>query len=217
MNHENSITVHGSASASAVPDTMSLSLAVENHHAQAAQAFEQVSAGAHALITAVLSVAPETNLSTSGVTLSARTAWRDEMNVLLGYDASTTLEATAVPLEAISAVLAAAVETGGDDLRIHSLRSEVSDPISALRAARELAFSDAHSKAAELAQLAGRQLGQALQIRESGPDSAVPLQRAGLRAMAAKSMPVIAGSQELVVNLEIKWELLDHGQAPAED
>ena len=207
-----SITVTGTASAPAVPDIMAISLSVTSHHAQAAEAFALAAAAAGAVIAAVASADPAAELSTTGITLTARTTWRNEEAVLLGYDAETTIEATNLAVDAVATVLSAAVGAGGDALRIHSLRAEVSDPASALETARELAFADARAKAEQLSGLAGARLGAALQVRESAHEPALPLQRAKSVAMAASSMPVVAGRRDLSVALEVTWELLSAGR-----
>lgn len=207
-----SITVTGTASASAVPDIMAISLSVGSHHAQAAEAFAQASGSAGAVIAAVGTADPAAELSTTGITLAARTTWRNEEALLLGYDAETTIEATNLAVEAVSRVLSAAVGAGGDALRIHSLRAVVSDPTLALETARALAFADARAKAEHLSLLAGARLGDVLEVRESAQEPAVPLRRAKAIAMAAASMPVVAGLRDLSVALEVTWELLSAGE-----
>lgn len=216
MNRPPAITVHGTASASAVPDVMAISLTVQIHHGQAAEAFELASVRAGEVIAAVLVAAPDANLATTGIGLAARTTWRNEQSVPDGYDAETTIEATDLAVDTVTWVLAAAVAAGGDALRIHSMRAEVSDPGDALAIARTSAFADAHSKAQHLALLAGARLGHALLIRECTDEPALPLQRTKSTRLAAESMPVVAGQRELVVTLEVQWELLfDDPGSPA--
>ncbi|MBV1780885.1 SIMPL domain-containing protein [Paeniglutamicibacter sp. ABSL32-1] len=215
MNRPAAITVHGTASAPAVPDVMAISLTIHLHHGQAAEAFDLAAVRAREVIAAVLVAAPGANLATTGIGLMARTSWRNEESVADGYDAETTIEARELAVDAVTWVLAAAVAAGGDALRIHSLRAEVSDPGTALKAARESAFADARSKAAHLAALAGARLGAALLIREVGDAPVEPLQRAKAVALAAESMPVVAGRRELSVTLEVQWELLTRDSGPA--
>lgn len=215
MKRPPAITVRGTASAPAVPDVMAISLTVQMHHGQAAEAFGLASERAREVIEAVLVAAPGANLATTGISLAARTAWRNEESVLDGYDAETTIEATDLALDTVTWVLAAAVAAGGDALRIHSMRAEVSDGADALRTARESAFADARSKAEHLASLAGARLGPALMVRECSDEPALPLQRTKSTQFSAQSMPVVAGRRELSVTLEVKWELLadDRGRA----
>lgn len=215
MSRHRAITVHGTASAPAVPDTMTISLTIQVHHGQAAEAFDLASVRAREVIAAVLVAAPGANLATTGIGLSARTAWRNEASVPDGYDADTSIEAGDLAVDAVTWVLAAAVAAGGDALRIHSLRAEVSDPGAALAEARDLAFAEARAKAEQLARLAGARLGPALLIREVADQPALPLQRAKATLLAADSMPVVAGRRELSVTLEVGWELLPGDRDPS--
>ena len=152
---------------------------------------------------------PGAKLSTTGIGLRARTVWRNDENVLAGYEADTTLRLTHVGIEQVSEVLGAAVAAGGDALRIHSVQAEVSDPSLAYATARDLAFADARAKAEQLAALAGCTLGKALRVKETTQGSPLPILRVKAADMAASSMPVVAGEQELSANVEVCWELLD--------
>lgn len=207
MRRTPAITVRGTASATAVPDVMGISLTVQVHHAQAAEAFGLASERARDVIEAVLVAAPGANLATTGIALAARNAWRNEESVLDGYDAETNIEASELTTDNVTWVLAAAVAAGGDALRIHSMNAEVSDAADALRAARESAFADARSKAEHLASLAGARLGPVLLVREVAGEPVLPLQRTKSTQFAAESMPVVAGRRQLSVTLEIRWEL----------
>lgn len=208
MGKKNSITMFGSAAVAAVPDTMSLSLGVEARHDQAEGAYALAAARARDLVDALRASAPHATLSTTGIGLRARTAWRNDENVLVGYEADTTLQLTRLGIDDVSRVLAAAVAAGGDALRINSVLAEVSDPAAAYASARELAFADAKAKAAQLAGLAGCSLGRTLAITESTPGHGLPVFRAKAADGVAASMPVVAGEQELSANLEVRWELL---------
>lgn len=217
MSKTPTITVAGTGSAWAVPDVMNISFTLQAHHLQGASAFALASDSARDVISAVRGAAPTAGLSTTGITLAARSTWRDEVSVLVGYDAETTLEAVGLSVDSVPAVLAAAVAAGGDALRIHSLRAEVSDPSSVLVEARDAAFSDARSKAEQLAQLARVRLGAVQRIRELADAPAFPLMRVKASAMAASPMPVVAGRKDLAVHLEVVWLVVPPapGQPPA--
>lgn len=209
MNRTPTITVTGTAVASAIPDAMGICLTVHAHHEQAAESFSRASASARDVIEAILGVAPNASLATKGITLAPRTTWRNEESMMIGYDAQTTLEATGLAVDAVGPVPSAAVDAGGDCLRIDSLRAEVSDPGPALTRARELAYADALATARHLALLAGARLGAPLRLRECPEDTPAPrIQRVMASPMAAESMPVVAGSRELSVVLEVQWELI---------
>lgn len=207
MSKKNSITMTGSASVSAVPDRMSISLVVEARHDQAQGAYSLVAQRSTEVIAALTQSAPQSKLSTTGIGLRTRTSWKNEENVVIGYEADTSLQLADLKVTEISAVLSAALSVGGDYLRINSLTAEVSDPTPAQVRARELAFTDVHTKATQLAQLADSSLGKVLSIKETYGATPGPVLRAKAAVMAEASMPVVAGEQELSVHLEVSWEL----------
>lgn len=214
MKRTPTITVRGTASASVVPDVMGISLTVQVHHAQAAEAFGLASERAREVIEAVLVAAPGATLATTGIALAARNAWRNEESVPDGYDAETNIEASDLATDNVTWVLAAAVAAGGDALRIHSMNAEVSDAADALRTARESAFTDARSKAEHLASLAGARLGTVLLVGEVAGEPVLPLQRTKSTQSSAQSMPVVAGRRQLSVTLEVRWELIADDPSP---
>ncbi|MGL3807975.1 SIMPL domain-containing protein [Paeniglutamicibacter sp. R2-26] len=211
MSTTNSITVFGSATAGAVPDTMAVTLGVEARHDRAEGAYSLAASRAGDLVATLQDAAPGARLSTTGIGLRARTVWRNDENVLAGYEADTTLRLAQVDIARVSGVLGAAVAAGGDALRIHSVQAEVSDPSLAWSAARDSAFAEARAKAEQLAALAGCTLGKALRVKEVTQDGALPVLRVKAADMAAASMPVAAGEQELTATLEVRWELLERG------
>lgn len=214
MNPTPTITVTGAAATSAIPDAMGISLTVHAHHEHGVESLARASASAREVIAAILEVAPNASLATTGITLAPRTNWRNDESVMIGYDAQTTLAATGLAVDAVGLVLLAAVDAGGDSLRIDSLRADLTDPSLALEKARELAYADALAKAGHLALLASVRLGAPLRIREF-PEAPPPhFKRVTESPMAAKSMPVVAGSRELAVALEVQWELVADAQEP---
>ncbi|PQZ92816.1 hypothetical protein CQ018_10045 [Arthrobacter sp. MYb227] len=208
MSKKKFITMNGSATVSEVPDLMSISLAIEARHDQAQGAYSLVAQRSTDMISALSSHTPLVKLATTGIGLRSRTSWHNEENVVVGYEADTSLQLTGVGIEEVSEVLAVALAAGGDYLRINSVTAEVSDPLPAQYQARELAFNDARAKAKQLAALAGCSLGSTLSVKEIRGAVPGPVLRAKAAVMAESSMPVVAGEQELSVHVEVSWELI---------
>lgn len=207
MSKKNVITMTGSASVAAVPDLMSISLTVEARHDRAQDAYVLAAQRSSQVVAALSASAPRAKLSTTGIGLRSRTSWRNEENVVIGYEADSTLQLSQLELAQVSEVLSAAVAAGGDGLRIDSVSAEVSDPTTAQDQAREFAYANARAKAEQLATLAGCSLGRTLSIKENQAGSPTPIIRVKATTMAASSMPIIAGEQEQSVHLEVSWEL----------
>lgn len=208
MNQPNhTVTTNGSATIAAVPDLAIITLAVECRHPEAKGAFDAAGAAAQRVLGAVAEVAPDALLGTRGVGLRAETAWHDDQTVLTGYLSDSTLLVSGLPVQKASAVLDAAVAAGANDVRIQSLEYELADANEAANAARDEAFADARAKAEQLARLAGRKLGAAVLIQETGQGHISPLRKAS-RDMMAASMPVLAGETEIGAGVTVTWELI---------
>jgi len=99
--------------------------------------------------------------------------------------------------------VAACVEAGGDEARLQSASFEHSDPAALLVSARDSAFADAQARAAQLAALAGRDLGPVQRILEGEP-AWVPLRRSKTLAMASMP-PIDAGTSDVSVAVTVTW------------
>lgn len=101
-------------------------------------------------------------------------------------------------------VVTAALGAAGDRARLHGLQVLVSDPHAAARDARAAAFADARDRAEQYAALAGRALGELLELTES-PGRGTPVGRA-FKAMAAEAaMPVDGGTEEIEAYVTTTW------------
>ena len=106
----------------------------------------------------------------------------------------------------VGAVLKACADAVGNTFRLESLRLTVQDPAALEDQARKAAYDDARRQASELAQLAGRDLGQVVAIDQ-------PDQRGGPAPMARMAMSagdgggVEAGQHSVEVRLRVRWSL----------
>jgi uncharacterized protein YggE len=110
-----------------------------------------------------------------------------------------------------AAVIARAVEAGGDDVRLGGLNLTVADRADLLIRAREAAWDDALDRARRYAARAERALGPVLEITENA--SATPEPRGDIRFVAARSaapgapVPVEYGEHEVTADLRATWQL----------
>jgi uncharacterized protein len=192
------VTVTGSASASAVPDRASLSLGVQSRRPTAQSAMAVVDERAATLVGALRDAgARDGDLRTTGLSL-----WFDqgEREHVASYTVSV-----AVPADDVARFVDAAAEVAGDELTMNGVSFSVGDPGSVLAPLRELAVADARAKAEALATAAGCELGRVVAIVEGGGGGAVPMPKGALRAMAA---PIEAGSETLSLQVTVSYELL---------
>jgi uncharacterized protein YggE len=214
-----STTTFGRGVVRAVPDLIRLTLSVESRAGTVAGAYgragDRVSAVVAALRTAGVS---DADMATSGLSVRTETVYTDNgRNEIVGYLASTGLsvslrEGTGTdPAETV----AAAVNAGGDDVRLGGLTRGIADPAPLLEQARDAAYDDAKAKAEQYATRAGVRLGAVLQITE---DTSAPSSRAYdisaemdsspmLMARASSPVPVVPGETEVGASVRVTWAL----------
>ena len=150
---------------------------------------------------------PESSLSTSGVSLNPV---YDDYPTVAGFVAAVQLTGRTRDIGAVGGLLTTLVTAGGDAARVHGVSFAHSDP-SALRArARSAAWADAAERAAQLAVLAGRELGEVVAVDETAGQASPPgPMRMAAMAEAAPGggMPVDAGEGSVVVRLTVGWSL----------
>ncbi|MFI1919740.1 SIMPL domain-containing protein [Nocardia sp. NPDC020380] len=218
------ITMFGSGRASAAPDLMRVTISIETRADTVALAYSQAGERADAVIAALRGDAvPGRDITTTGLSVRSETVWTEgNRERLVGYVASTALTVTLRNIAAPSgsgksasaepaAIIAHAVEAGGDDVRLGGLTLGVADEESLLVAARDAAWDHALGKAEQYAHRAGRTLGAVLEITENTSDVHVPRPRI---AFAAKAMPAEGaaiplefGESELSADIRVTWQL----------
>jgi uncharacterized protein YggE len=128
---------------------------------------------------------------------------------LVGYAFTHTVSATLRDLGTAPRVLDAALAAGGDDAVLQGVSFALEDDGEARRAARDHAFGDAQARAAQLARLAGLQLGPALAIEELAPDDGPPVMLAAARVsrMDAGGPPIAVGQVTTTVTVAVRFAL----------
>lgn len=204
------ITVTGEGTAEAVPDLLTLTLAVEVRRDAAGAAYDDAGEVASAVTGALRgNGVAERDLRTSGLNLRAELVWAENQGQkVTGYVASTTLVARVSPPSAAPAAISAAVAAGGDSLRINGIEQGFTDSSAVAALAQEAAWREAEAKAARFAALASARLGQVLSI-DQRPEhgSPVPMMGDVKRAFATQGVAIEAGSVAVSANVVVQWEL----------
>jgi uncharacterized protein YggE len=204
------ITVTGEGTAEAVPDLLTLTLAVEVRRDAAGAAYDDAGEATSAVTDALRQHGVAgLDLRTSGLNLRAELVWAENQGQkVTGYVASATLVARVSPPTAAPAAISAAVAAGGDSLRINGIEQGFTASSAVAAQAQETAWREAEAKAARFAALAGARLGQVLSI-DQRPEhgSPVPMMGDMKRAFASEGVAIEAGSVAVSASVMVQWEL----------
>jgi uncharacterized protein len=203
-----SITVVGSGTAAARPDTAEVSAGVVTQAATAAQALAQNTAGMEKVIKAVTAAGiAEKDIQTTNVSvIPQRRQGRQEPQPpdIVGYEVSNQVRIKVRDLTVLGRLLDALVGQGANALG--GISFSVGEAAPVLDQARTNAMADARRKAEVYARAAGATLGPLLSIREG----AAPVPRFGgemPRMMAASPVPVAPGEQEFQASITVTYAL----------
>lgn len=218
-----SITIYGSGSATGTPDLMRVTMSIETRADTVALAYAAAGERTTALAESLRGDSvPGRDISTSGLSVRTDTVWTEaNREQVIGYVASTSLTVTLRDIAAPeksdansgpAAIIAHAVDAGGDDVRLGGLTLTVSDPESMLTRARDAAWDHALDKAEQYARRAGRRLGPVLEITEDTSGPSIPMPRIAFAAAksdmgGAPPIPVELGESELNATIKVTWQL----------
>ncbi|MFC9354375.1 SIMPL domain-containing protein [Arthrobacter sp. NPDC057013] len=204
------VTVTGFGTAEAAPDLLTLSVGVECRRDDAGDAYA-AAGGASAAVTAALRSRGVENrdIRTSGLNVRADVVWQEGRGQqVTGYVASSMLSVRLRDLSAGSGAIAAAVEAGGNDVRLDGVQLGFADAAAGMALARDAAWADARAAAAQFAALAGAELGEVVCVRQH-PVPSAPVPVGGMqRAFATDSMTVEPGESGVSASVTVEWELL---------
>lgn len=202
------ITVIGHGATTAAVDQVELDLGIEVLRTDAGQAFE----AAAATVTRVLAILADAGVDsrsvrTSNLRLGPKTQWIDNAEQLMGYVAGQQLLATVQGLDGLSRLLTDVATAGLEGVRFDGLSFATSDPSEARAKARELAMLDARIKAGQLAELAGKSLGEVESIAEVVDGGGQrPMVKMELMRSAA-DMPIATGDADISAALRVVFQI----------
>jgi uncharacterized protein YggE len=121
---------------------------------------------------------------------------------LAGFRVRNTVRVTTTALDGLGELISAATAVLGDLAEIYGLAFEVSDPAPLEAQARSRAWSLAHDRARQIADLAGARLGKAVEVRETHRYDQ------GMYAMdlaSPRGAPIETGAASVEVYLQVRF------------
>jgi len=191
------LTVTGTGSVAAVPDTTLIRLSAVHRAGSLAEALS----GAESARGEVVAAAGDLVVST--VNLSV---WPfHEERQPAGFEARHSLTIAAGDLATANDLLSRLATEVGDRLTVDGVDLTVGDPSEVVVQAREAAFADARSKAEHLAGLADARLVQVEAVAEGG--ASAPMPGGGFAAMSKADVGLQPGETRISASLTVTWSV----------
>lgn len=213
MMRPETISVTGTGRSNVAPDRVTFTLGVQTLAATVDQAVNENNQRIAAVVAALKKAgAGEQEIRTSNFSVYPQQDYSQQSQLprITGYQVTNNVTVTRENVTDAGRLLQAAVNAGVNTAS--GLTFVVSDPAKGRSEGLKAAFEDARTKAAVLAQAAGRTLGRALIINEGSEAQPGPRPMAMQgRAMMAKAevgeVPVEAGNQELSFTVSVVFEM----------
>ncbi len=207
-----SISVDAVGKVTALPDIASVSIGVKTEKKSIADAQKENSLKMNAIIEKLqqLGVAKE-DIQTSQYSIDPAYDYPDGKEILRGYEVRQDVDVKVRKLDSISDILASAASLGAN--QIGGIGFTIDDPETLRQQARLKGIEAAKKKAQDLAAAAGVKLGKVVGFSESSssPESPVYYAKDMVTGMGGASNPspnVQPGSQDVIVNVTVQYEIL---------
>lgn len=208
------LTMVGRGTAVAVPDQLSFALSVGVTRTELETALADASRTMARVLAALTPYGVQRgDVQTTGLSMFPVYDYHSSgPPTLRGYRVQQRAAVLVKDLEQGGKAVTAAVDAGGNAVRVRDIRLKVGDPEAVLEQARDAAVAQAQAKAEQYAAAAGQELGDVLTLREVGSAKRATI-RSGVMNLdavygrAAKAaLPVRAGKRDLAVTVQVVWE-----------
>lgn len=202
------VTASGEGVVSAPPDEAVMSFGVSRSHADAAKALANASAAAEKIGDALKKQGvKDEDIQTSNVSVYPRYGRAGGRSVIKDFQASIDVTARVDDLEKLGETITALSKAGAENVSGPSFTIAEDAPYRA--EAIKKAVDDARAQAKEMAEAAGKQLGDVVSITSSSVS--VPRYRHPAYSMeldvAAGSVPIETGQLDVSANMTVVFEL----------
>ncbi|MDQ3855050.1 MAG: SIMPL domain-containing protein [Chloroflexota bacterium] len=193
------ITVSGTGSARAKPDTAYINLGFTAEEAS----LQKASTKAAEQMNAVLAKIKALGVSAHDIQTTNYSIYRDQQRKL--WVVSNQVSVTVRDIDSSGALLDGAVAAGANTVSGISFGIEHRADLE--KQARAKAVEEARARAMELARLAGVKLGDPLTISEGAMAPPIPYAQAGAAAAEDRSTPVQTGEMEVSLSVQLTYAI----------
>jgi uncharacterized protein YggE len=198
---DTTVTTVGVGSASAVPDAVRLEVAVRHRADSVADALAGCASGVEVFGRTARRFTDEADIATRSFDVDQD--YRD--GEPSGYVATHSLSVLCPGFERAGDLLTALADDVGDRLAVHGIRPTITDAEPLQVQAREHAFTDARTKADELAALAGQVVVGALRVVEGGVDHPVGRPELAMARVGGDTR-LEPGTSSVTATVTVTWQ-----------
>jgi uncharacterized protein YggE len=200
------IIVVGNGEVNVTPDMATVQIGVETSAPTVQEALSQNNTQAQAIIDQIKALGVEDrDIQTSNFSIYPR--YDDNGREITGYNVSNMVLVKIRDLQQAGDLLDQVVQAGAN--RVYGVSFGLADPQAALADAREAAIADARTRAEQMAQAGGANLGSVLLISETIGAQPVPMpmmEREQVLGTGA-SVPIQSGEQTVSAQVQVTFEL----------
>jgi uncharacterized protein YggE len=206
------IAMAGTGEATGVPDQIEFELTVAESAGDVSTALDEAGRTTRRVLAALAELGIDAkDVQTTGLSVRPQYDYSGSgPAVLTGYGATESVSVLVRELSDGGAAITAAVESGGNSVRVHGVRLKIGDVDALLTKARADAVAEAKAKAEQYAEATGSALGSVVSVKEVSARPRAYAERSAYLEFAAdgaSSVPIRAGSEELKVTVAIVWSL----------
>ena len=210
------ITMTGVGEVTGVPDQLAFDVAVTRRAGDVGTALDQASRTMEGVLAALEKQGVERkDTQTTGLSMEPVYRYYDnEPPEVVGYRVRQSASVLVRDLREGSKAIAAAVESGGNAVRVSDIALKIGDREGLVAEARDAAVEAATAKAEQYAEATGQGLGRVVTLKEGSVAARVPkplgtatFDLSSERAAAYKALPIRAGRADLSVRVTIVWAL----------
>ena len=211
MHPSSVISTSATGEARYVPDRATISLGVQTRALTAAKASADNAAKQRAVIDAIRAqgIAAD-QISTVNYNLNAEQVYNpqagDKAPRITGYVATNTVRVEVKKIDQVGGLIDAAIAKGANE--VNSLDFHSSAPDSLRRVALADAYKQALADATVLAQAAGGQLGELIELSTGSSSGGAPQPMYRMAAQAVPSTPISVGEAGLNASVMARWRLI---------
>jgi uncharacterized protein YggE len=203
------LSVSGSGSVTVTPDVAQLDIGVEVTAATVAAARDRAAGSMDAIMSSLSeNGVAEEDIKTRYFNIYPQYSYKEgESPEVTGFTVNNQVTVTVRDIDSSSTVLDAAIEAGGDAVRVNGITFTVDEPEQYLDEARAEAMTNARERAQTLADAAGVSVGSVRTISESS--SGIPSPRAAFDGaeQAGGATSISPGEQELTISVFVVYDI----------